>query len=82
MKQTIFGIHISHRVESVPAVQAILTRYGCNIRTRLGIHGADATSCSPGGLLIVHAFGPEIEEFYEELKTLKGIGLQRMDFED
>jgi len=80
MKHTIFGIHISHRVENVPAVQATLTKYGCNIRTRLGIHDADSTSCSPSGVVLVDVFGPEAETFYDELKSLKGVDLQRMDF--
>lgn len=82
MKHTIFGVHISQRVENVPAVQAVLTKYGCNIRTRLGIHDADSTSCSPSGLVLVDVFGDGIEDFYKELTALKGVEVQRMDFED
>lgn len=82
MKHTIFGVHISQRVESVPAVQAVLTKYGCNIRTRLGLHDADSTSCSPSGLLLVDVFGPETEDFYRELQGLNGVDVQRMDFKE
>jgi hypothetical protein len=82
VKHTIFGIHISQRTENVPAVQAALTKYGCSIRTRLGIHDADSTSCSPSGLLLVDVFGDEAEDFYKELQALKGVDLQRMDFAD
>jgi hypothetical protein len=82
MKHTIFGVHISQRVDSVPAVQAVLSKYGCNIRTRLGIHDADSTSCSPSGLVLVDVFGPETEDFYRELGDLKGVDVQRMDFEE
>ena len=82
MKHTIFGIHISRRTENVPAVQATLTKYGCNIRTRLGIHDSDATSCSPSGLVLVDVFGDETESFYAELGALNGVELQRMDFAD
>jgi hypothetical protein len=82
MQHTIFGVHISKRVESVPAVQAVLTKYGCNIRTRLGIHDADSTSCSPSGLLVVDVFGAEVEDFYKELQAVEGVDLQRMDFAD
>ena len=81
MQHTIFGIHISHRTENVPAVQAALTKFGCSVRTRLGIHDADETSCSPSGLVLVDVFGPDTEQFYMELKGLKGVGVQRMDFE-
>jgi hypothetical protein len=82
MRHTIFGVHITKRVENVPAVQSVLSNYGCNIRTRLGLHDADSTSCSPSGLLLVDAFGPEVEEFYEELRGLQGVDVQRMDFDD
>lgn len=82
MKHTILGVHISKRVESVPAVQAVLTKYGCNIRVRLGLHDADSTKCAPGGLLLIDAFGPDVEEFYKELQALAGVDVQRMDFED
>ena len=82
MKHTIFGIHVSHRVEDVPALQALLTKYGCNIRTRLGLHDADSTSCSPGGLVLVDVIGDEREDFYKELQAQKGLDVQRMDFAD
>lgn len=82
MKRTVFGVYISKRVENVPAVQAVLSKYGCNIRTRLGLHDADATKCSPSGLLLIDAFGPEVEDFFAELRALEGIDVQRMDFED
>ncbi len=82
MQHTIFGVGISERTENVPAVQAVLTKYGCNIRTRLGIHDADSTSCSPSGLLLVDVFGPGTEEFYSELSQLAGVDLQRMDFSE
>jgi hypothetical protein len=48
--------------------------------TIFGIHDADNSSCSPSGIVLVDVFGPEVEEFYNELKTLEGVGLQRMDF--
>jgi hypothetical protein len=82
VKHTIFGIRISDRTENVPAVQALLTKYGCNIRTRLGIHDADNTSCSPSGVVLVDVFGPETDDFYAELQRLNGIELQRMDFSE
>lgn len=80
VKHTIFGVHISHRTKDVPAVQACLTKYGCSIRTRLGIHEAGDASCSPSGLLLVDVVGEEVEEFYRELQSMEGVGLQRMDF--
>jgi len=82
VKHTIFGIHITHRTENVPAVQACLTKYGCSIRTRLGIHDADGGECSPSGVVLLDVFGDHVEAFYEELQSLEGIDLQRMEFAD
>jgi hypothetical protein len=82
MQHIIFGVHISQRTQSVPAVQACLSKYGCSIRTRLGIHDADVDTCSTCGLLLVDVFGPEVEAFYKELSGLQGVDVQRMDFAD
>ncbi len=32
--------------------------------------------------MLVDVFGPETEPFYTELSDLKGVDLQRMDFEE
>lgn len=82
MQHKIFGIHITKRTESVPAVQACLTKYGCNIRARLGLHDIGCDTCSSSGLVLVDAVGDEAEAFYAELQTLKGVDVQRMDFAD
>ena len=82
MKHTIFGIHISQRTENVPAVQAVLTKYGCNIRTRLGIHDADATSCSPSGLRAGRRLRRRGGGLLQgAVRTSRASDLQRMDFE-
>ena len=82
MNHHIFGIQVNQRTEKAPAVQAVLTKFGCNIRTRLGIHEADSASCSPSGVILIDVFGtPEqVEECYRELGALPGVALQRMDF--
>jgi hypothetical protein len=82
MLHHIFGIHVVNRPENIPPVQSCLTKYGCNIRTRLGIHDASETTCSPSGLILVDAFGDDaaVEAFYRELGELQGVELKRMDF--
>lgn len=80
MKHTIFGIHVTERTQNVPAVQAVLTKYGCSIRTRLGIHDVDGGVCSPNGLILVDVIGDQVEDFYRELQGLAGVNVQRMDF--
>ena len=53
MNHHIFGIQVNHRTERIPAVQDVLTKFGCNIRMRLGIHEADRVSCSLGGIILI-----------------------------
>ncbi len=43
---SIMAIKISPRNEIAPNVQEILTRNGCIIKTRLGLHEATNDSCS------------------------------------
>ncbi|NLE46363.1 MAG: hypothetical protein GX620_16720 [Chloroflexi bacterium] len=82
MLHHIFGIHVINRPQTVPLIQACLTKYGCNIRTRIGIHDAADDSCSPSGLILVDAFGDDatVESFYQELTQLEGVEVKRMDF--
>ncbi|MHB1458297.1 MAG: hypothetical protein ACYC0V_15415 [Armatimonadota bacterium] len=82
-KQIIFGIKISNRLKNVPNLQAILSEYGCNIKTRLGLHDVSETSCSPNGLLILELHGETavIEEMETKLKAISGIDIQKMVFD-
>jgi hypothetical protein len=73
---TIMAIKIEPRVEIAPTVQAILTKYGCIIQTRLGLHEASKTSCSNSGLVIlnlIHDEKDEIKNLKKELNDLEGV---------
>lgn len=80
MKHTIFGVHVTDRVKNVPAVQAVLTKYGCSIHIRLGIHDIDQETCASTGLLLLDVVGPEVEDLYKELQAIEGIDIKRMEF--
>jgi len=82
-KRIVLGIQVTNRVANVPDVQQILTEYGCNIRTRLGLHEVTQTVCAPTGLLILDTFGDEAEinEMEKKLKEINGLVLGRMEFE-
>jgi len=49
-------IRIDKRNEKAPKVQETLTRFGCSIKTRLGLHEA-GDFCSEEGLLILQLTG-------------------------
>ena len=78
----IVGIHITDRATHAGEVQQILSKYGRNIRTRLGLHEVDEDAASPNGLVIIEAVGTnqEIDALSDELRRLKGIQVQSMFF--
>ncbi len=47
---------VQKRNSDAPALQSVLTEYGCFIRARLGIHEA-GDNCSDDGLVILHVSG-------------------------
>ena len=49
----ILGVHVTNRATQVPSVQNLLTEYGCNIKTRIGLHHVDDQVCSPRGLILL-----------------------------
>jgi len=82
-KRIVLGIQVTNRVEKIPDVQKILTDYGCNIRTRLGLHEVSQKVCSQLGLLILDTCGEEAEilEMEKKLKKVKGLMVKKMTFE-
>jgi len=70
----LMGILISKRHANATQVQEILTKYGCLIKVRLGLHETGDV-CSEEGLMILQLAGPEdeIDELYAELSVLDGV---------
>ncbi len=83
MKKNILGIQITNRVTRAPEIQKLFTQYGCNIKTRLGLHDVNDKSCSPAGLILLEMFGEEekILQMEMELKSFGGVKVQKTVFE-
>jgi len=73
----ILGIHVTDRLEEASAVQ-----YGCNIKTRIGLHQVEGNVCSPRGLILLELVGDKgpCEELAGKLAALEGVELQQMVF--
>ena len=82
-KRIVLGIQVTNRVEKIPDVQKILTEYGCNIKTRLGLHEVSKSVCSALGLLLLDTYGDEAEilEMEKKLKRIKGLVVKKITFE-
>jgi hypothetical protein len=78
----ILGIHVSDRLKNAVDVQKVFTEYGCNIKTRIGLHDVDERSCSPSGVVLIEFFGSEDEAtaMVARLDAVEGVGVQKMVF--
>ena len=65
-------IKINQRVQDACDVQNILTKYGCNIKVRLGLHEVSNELCAQDGIIILQVDGNS-DENYELLKDLNSI---------
>ena len=79
----IVGIHVTERTRHVPEVQKVLTAFGCNIKTRLGLHEASEQACSPNGLILLECVcnGRECDDMMAQLSAIEGVETQKMVFE-
>lgn len=83
MAKIIMGIQQEQRHETAADVQGLLTKYGCYIKTRLGVHQASEDSCSEKGLIILEFTDKadrEARELEKELKKLGDVVVKKMEF--
>jgi hypothetical protein len=78
----IIGVHITDRVKKSSDVQSIFTEYGCEIKTRLGLHEAYDDFCSPSGVVLLEFISSDekANEMKNKLKAIKGVQVQEMLF--
>ena len=78
---TIIGIGIENRKETAIKVQDVLTEYGCDIKTRLGLSDYKEKECSYKGLILVDVPNREKALLIEkELKNIDNIVIKEMEF--
>jgi len=78
----ILGIHVTNRLKNAADVQKVFTEYGCNIKTRIGLHDVDANVCSPSGVVLIELFGSDDEAaaMMAKLDEVEGVHVQKMVF--
>jgi len=79
----IMGIQVGNRESEALKVQELLTKNGCIIKTRLGLHESSEELCSITGLIILE-FLPDKEDeiavMEKELSALDTIMVKKMVF--
>jgi hypothetical protein len=79
----LMGILISKRNACAHTVQDILTKHGCIIRVRLGLHDGIGDSCTEEGLVILQLAGEidEINALRDELNAVTGVTAEALKLE-
>jgi hypothetical protein len=82
-KHIVVGVHITERVKHAGEVQKVFTEFGCQIRTRLGLHEANKGVCSPNGLVILDMVDDDaqVSSFKAKLAAIDGVEVQSMIFD-
>ncbi len=77
----ILGIYVN-RANDTSRIQEILTRYGCSIRTRLGLHDTDEDYYDDRGIILLELFGDpdEATRLENELLGIDFVEVQKMTF--
>jgi len=77
----IMAVLISNRTASAKDVQDLFTKYGCNIKMRLGLHET-TNVCAEDGLVILQLGGDEsdIHSLQEGLNSLQGVQTKIISF--
>ncbi|WP_027400107.1 hypothetical protein [Anaerovorax odorimutans] len=77
----VIGVRLDNRVNNSLKFQEVLTKNGCNLKARLGLHEASEDVCGTDGLIILQPCGEkeEVEKLVTELNELEGITAKYID---
>jgi len=77
----IIGVRMVNRVENAVKFQEVLTKNGCKIKTRLGLHEVSDDACSNDGIIVLQPYGTkeDVEALVQELNSLEGITARYID---
>ena len=79
----ILGIYIPDRMKESKQVQSVLTKFGCSIKTRLGLHEVTSDTCTNYGLILLELSGDKAEwdKLEAELLKIEGVITKKISFE-
>lgn len=77
---TIIGIKLSDRISTSPVFQNIISKYGCIIKTRIGLHSNCSKTCANYGIILLEIIDDsEIIPLKKELMNIEGIVLDSIN---
>lgn len=76
----IMAVAVNYRTKNAVEVQNVLTKHGCIISVRLGLHETDNV-CADSGLIILQLTGKheEISSFQNDLSMIEGVSAKTIE---
>ena len=76
---TIIGIKLTNRVELSNDFQNIISKYGCAIKTRIGLHSTCSSVCANWGIVLLEIIDTNVKNpLMQEISKLEGVKVQSM----
>ncbi|MDD3212713.1 MAG: hypothetical protein PHY64_03525 [Eubacteriales bacterium] len=77
----VIGVRMDNRTANALRFQEALTKNGCKIRARLGLHEAGGDVCANDGLIVLQPCGEkaEVEQLTGDLNALEGVTAKLID---
>ena len=77
----IIGIRVNHRVANAVGLQEFLTKYGCNIKLRVGLHETNEKFCADDGVIMLQVCGEKdvLEGMVAGLNAMEGITAKMLE---
>ncbi len=77
---TIIGVKLSNRMEHSNEFQNIISKFGCSIKTRIGLHSTCSYVCANWGIILLEIVDDSItSELSRDLSRLDGVRVQSMN---
>ena len=75
----ILGVKLPNRLTTSPVFQDVISKYGCLIKSRIGLHSNCSSVCASHGIILLEIVeGSEIVELKKALLSIDGIVLDSM----
>jgi hypothetical protein len=83
MSYTLLALRINDREDKALEIQKTLTRHGCKIMTRLGLHDHGDSACSPCGTMVLQlcCSPDESRAVAADLTKIDGVKAKIVDFD-
>lgn len=76
----IIGVKIPNRLTTSPIFQDIISKYGCVIKSRIGLHSNCSSVCASHGIILLEIVeGADIVQLKKALTGIEGITIDSMN---